>query len=112
MLFRSDEVTPQPPEFEDPMRAPASGDQSTLFVPTDAANPAPPYRKPWSWLLRHVFLKDVSHCPRCGGPMRWAEVATTPEAIERLMVAHGEAPAPAPRTVPVPPEQLRFNFRR
>ena len=107
-----DEVTPQPPEFEDPMRAPASGDQSTLFVPTDAANPAPPYRKPWSWLLRHVFLKDVSHCPRCGGPMRWAEVATTPEAIERLMVAHGEAPAPAPRTVPVPPEQLRFNFRR
>ncbi|MFC1642997.1 transposase, partial [Myxococcota bacterium] len=64
-------VAPQPPEFEDPIKAPASGDQRELFEPAPDPNQAPPYRKPWAWLLRHVFLKDVSHCPRCGGPMRF-----------------------------------------
>jgi hypothetical protein len=105
------EVTPRPPAFEDPMKAPASGDQRQLFEPTSDANQPPPHRRPWAWLLRHVFLKDVSHCPRCGGPMRWVEVATTKEPIERLMAEHGEEPAPAPRRTPVPPEQVGFSFR-
>jgi hypothetical protein len=29
------------------------------------------------WLIGHVFLADVEHCSRCGGPMRWVEAATT-----------------------------------
>ena len=103
-------VTPQPPESEDPMKAPASSDQKELFQPACDGNQALPYRKPWAWLLKHVFLKDVSHCPRCGGPMRWVEVATSQAAIERLMAEHGEAPRPASRRAPVPPEQLGFKF--
>jgi hypothetical protein len=104
-------VTPEPPEFEDPMQAPASGDQRKLFEPASDAHQPPPHRKPWAWLLKHVFLKEVSHCPRCGGPMRWVEVATSQEAIERLMAQHGEAPAPVPRPRQVPAEQLGFKFR-
>ena len=103
-------VTPQPPESEDPMKAPASSDQKELFQPACDGNQALPYRKPWAWLLKHVFLKDVSHCPRCGGPMRWVEVATSQAAIERLMAEHGEGPQPASRRAPVPPEQLGFKF--
>ena len=105
-------VVPEPPTFEDPMKAPAWGDQKELFEPAREPNQAAPYRRPWSWLLRHVFLKDVSQCPRCGGPMRWVEVATSQEAIERLMAEHGEGPQPASRRAPVPPEQLGFKFRR
>jgi hypothetical protein len=105
-------VTPQPPEFEDPMKAPASGDQRKLFKPEVDPNAARPARRPWAWLLRHVFLKDVSHCPRCGGPMRWVEVATTQDAIDRLMAELGEGPRPVSRRTPVPPEQLGFRFRR
>jgi hypothetical protein len=43
--------------------------------------------------------------------MRWVEVATTKDAIERLMAQHGEAPAPMPRPPQVPAEQLTFKFR-
>ena len=28
-------------------------------------------RKPWAWLLRHVFAIDVTVCPKCAGTMRW-----------------------------------------
>ena len=93
------------------MKAPASGDQKELFKPELDPNAALPAWKPWAWLLRHVFLKEVSHCPRCGGPMRWVEVATSQEAIERLMAQHGEAPAPVPRPPQVPAEQLGFKLR-
>ena len=44
-----------------------------------------PRKKPWAWLLRHVFEIDVSTCPRCGSPTRWLEAATKPEAIARLL---------------------------
>jgi hypothetical protein len=129
-------VTPQPPKSEHPMnrsgkvqpagafhggrrssrseerpkgavKAPAWGDQKELFEPAPDPNQPAPYRKPWSWLLRHVFLKDVSHCPRCGGPMRWVEGATSKEAISRLMAEHGEGPAPGPRPAPIPPDTTR-----
>ncbi|MBI4702055.1 MAG: transposase [Deltaproteobacteria bacterium] len=33
-----------------------------------------PTRKPWAWLLRHVFAEDVTVCPKCGERLRWLEV--------------------------------------
>ena len=42
-------------------------------------------RRPWAWMLRHVWQVDVSTCPRCGGAMRWVEVATAPDAIARVL---------------------------
>ncbi len=27
-------------------------------------------RKPWAWLLKHVFAIDVNVCPNCGGRMK------------------------------------------
>jgi hypothetical protein len=44
-----------------------------------------PSRRPWAWLLRHVFEVDVTTCPRCGGVTPWLEAATTPAAIARLL---------------------------
>jgi hypothetical protein len=38
--------------------------------------------------------------------MRWAEAATTPGAIARLLAKHGLAPQPPPPHSPVPPGQL------
>jgi hypothetical protein len=67
-------------------------------------------RRPWAWLLRHVFLEDVSRCPECDGPMRWLEVATEPEDIARLLAHHDLAPPPAPRPRAPPPGQLVLPF--
>jgi len=67
-------------------------------------------RKPWAWLIRHVFLEDVSTCPKCSGPMRWLEVATSKEAVEQLLARHGMAPPPAPRPRAPPPGQLLLPF--
>jgi hypothetical protein len=67
-----------------------------------------PRRKPWAWLLRHVFEIDVSTCQRCGGATRWLEAATKPDAIARLLAKHGLGPRPPPR--PSPKGQLRLAF--
>ena len=32
-------------------------------------------RRPWAWLLRHVFKADISTCPDCGTKMKIKEVA-------------------------------------
>ncbi len=37
-----------------------------------------PRKKPWAWLLRHVFQIDVVTCVRCGGTPRLLEAATPP----------------------------------
>jgi hypothetical protein len=66
-----------------------------------------PCRKPWAWLLRHVFEIDVTTCRRCGGPTRWLEAATTPAAIARLLAKHGLGPRPPPRRS-APRGQLRL----
>ena len=66
-----------------------------------------PRKKPWAWLLRHVFEIDVSTCPRCGGDTRWLEAATKPEAIARLLAKHGLVPRPPPRGS-APRGQLRL----
>jgi hypothetical protein len=62
-----------------------------------------PRRKPWAWLLKHVFEQDVSVCPHCQGHTTWLEVATEPDAIDRALVNHGLAP---PRAPPPPLPEL------
>jgi hypothetical protein len=66
-----------------------------------------PRKKPWAWLLRHVFEIDVTTCPRCGGETRWLEAATTPDAIARPLAKHGLGPRPPPRGS-APRGQLRL----
>src|SRR5512144_2388415 len=62
-------------------------------------------RRPWAWLLRHVFAIDVTVCPRCAGPMRWLAVAITPEEIaDSLARATAVARAP-PRKPGAPPRK-------
>ena len=106
------EVVPAPPADPDQSRPPpAAGDQLLLLTgPTsDDDNRAPPRRR-WAWLLRHVFAEDVDTCSQCGGPMRWLEAATTPDAIARLLADHGLAPRAPPHRSPPPPGQLRLPF--
>ncbi|MCC7171927.1 MAG: transposase [Planctomycetes bacterium] len=88
---------------------PARGDQLELLGESDDS-PTP--RKRWAWLLAHVFAADVETCPRCSGPMRWAEVATSRAAITRLLAEHDLGPR-APPTARAPdrvPEQLELGF--
>ncbi len=75
-------------------------------------------RRPWAWLLHYVWQPDVSTCPRCGGSVKWVEVATEPEAIRRVLAELDlqAADNPTPRRtaqrryrVP-PPEQLGLGF--
>ncbi|MBK8998729.1 MAG: transposase [Myxococcales bacterium] len=103
-------VVPQPPPDSTANKpAPARGDQLELLGETDDA---PPPRKRWAWLLAHVFAADVETCPRCSGPMRWAEVANTRAQITRLLAEHGLGPRAPPTehaTVGVP-EQLMLGF--
>jgi hypothetical protein len=40
--------------------------------------------------LRYVWLVDGSTCERCGGPMKWVEVATEPDAIRRVLAELGQ----------------------
>lgn len=75
---RSDATANKPP--------PARGDQLELLGESDDS-PTP--RKRWAWLLAHVFAADLENCPRCSGPMRWADVATTRAQISRLLAEHG-----------------------
>ena len=105
-----------------------AGAQLELFAPAEGACASDadagcdgarrePSRKPWAWLLRHVFQKDLETCERCGGRMRWKEVATTPDAIARLLVRHGlrSAPGPPPEKRPARRavlEQLELGFGR
>lgn len=99
------EVVPEPPPPEaDPMQL-----QAELELKLEDEHR--PRRKPWAWLLRHVFDEEVSICPRCAGPTTWLEVATEPDAISRALADHGLAPprpAPIPLSRPPPDEQLRL----
>ena len=103
-------VVPDPPADDVANKPPpARGDQLELL---DEFDDAPPSRKRWAWLLAHVFKADLEHCPRCNGPLRWAEVATTRADITRLLAEQGIGPRapPVPRA-PLPvPEQLVFGF--
>jgi hypothetical protein len=99
--------------------APAGGEQLSLFdhfVKADDAG-APSGRRPWAFLLRHVFAVDVTVCPRCSGAMRWLAIATTPEDIAESLARTGigaRAPPHKPNVPPrkprVPREQLTLGF--
>ena len=105
----------------------AFGDQgAALGFDAEGAEQSSARRRPWAWLLRHVWQVDVSTCCRCAGPMKWVELATEPDAIRRVLAglglqeprgarAHQKAGArahqKAPRSWhPPPPEQLGFGF--
>jgi len=72
-----------------------------------------PGRHRWAWLLAHVPAADLDTCPRCAGPMRWADVATTRDAVFRLLATHGLGPGLPPEThgAPAPLGQLRLPLR-
>jgi len=75
----------------------ARGDQlslPTLGGDVDPNDDRPSPRNRWAWLLAHVFRADLDTCPRCGGPMRWVEVALTLPSIARLLAEHGVGPRP------------------
>jgi len=105
-------VVPKPPvDASADKPPPARGDQLELLGEKDDA---PTGRKRWAWLLAHVFAADVDTCPRCSGPMRWAEVATSRAAITRLIAEYedglGSRAPPAPRVPIRVPEQLGMGF--
>jgi len=72
--------------------------------------PAKPKRRPWAWLLKKVFLVDVTECPDCGGRMKWLEVCTERRDIHRVLSASGLAPRAPPEVGWAPLGQLRFSF--
>ena len=98
------EVVPQVEEL--PVQLPLFVRDTTTDRDLDVVAPEPS-KKPWAWLLRHVFEIDVTTCPRCGGETRWLEAATKPEAIARLLAKHGLGPRPPPRGS-APRGQLRL----
>jgi hypothetical protein len=83
--------------------------QLRLFECDNTVLAPEPRKKPWAWLLRHVFQVDVVTCIRCGGVTRLLEAATTPEAIAKLLAKHGLGPRPPPPRA-APTGQLRLAF--
>jgi len=107
--FRS-RVVPESPEDTTAYRPPlAQGDQLELLGEEDDRAPKA-LRHRWAWLLAHIFAADLEQCPRCGGPMRWAEVAKTERAALRLMAKLGLAANPPPATPATPLGQLSLQF--
>lgn len=111
--FRA-EVVPKPPVDTGQSRPPpCQGDQLSLLGDSDDEGEPRHARTRWGWLLKHVFQQDVDTCSRCGGPMRWVEAATTPDAIARLMASHGLAPEPParpPRSAATAVGQQKLQF--
>jgi hypothetical protein len=112
------EVVPEPPD--DPSAyapPPARGDQLELDLDdqgdaTDATDATRPTRKRWAWLLAHVFAADLDTCPRCEGPMRWVQAATTREAACELLARLGLGPRPPPAQPRTSHGQLTLPFVR
>lgn len=67
-------------------------------------------RKPWAWLLRHVFAIDVNVCPKCGGRMKWRQVALTADAIREGLSRAGLAARGPPKQKRAPLGQLSLPF--
>ena len=67
-------------------------------------------RKPWAWLLRHVFSVDVTVCPKCAGTMRWRNVALIPDAIREGLARAGLSARGPPIRKRVPIGQLCLPF--
>lgn len=62
-----------------------------------------------AWLLKKVFLVDITECPDCGR-MHRLEGCTERRDIHRVLAAHGFAPRAPPSTEWTPLGQLRFSF--
>ena len=67
-------------------------------------------RKPWAWLLKHVFAIDVNGCPKCGGRMKWRQVALTLDAIREGLARAGLAARGPPKRKRAPLGQLSLPF--
>jgi putative transposase len=67
-------------------------------------------KKPWAWLLRHVFAIDVSVCPECTGPMKWREVALSADAIQAGLSRAGMSARGPPKQQWAPLGQLSLPF--
>ncbi len=65
-------------------------------------------RHPWAYLLERTFR---TVCPRCAGPLRLVEIATTPDAIRRVMTRAGLAPMPPPEPLPRIRAQLSLDLQ-
>lgn len=103
------EIVPLPPDIKPIL---AAGDQLPLGFGADEEDRArAKLRKPWSWLLRHIFRVDMDYCQQCGGKMRWVEAATTPQATSRLLAEHGLGPRAPPEPQPPIAGQLCLAFR-
>jgi hypothetical protein len=72
--------------------------------------PQKPKRHAWAWLLKKVFLVDVTICADCGGRMKWLEVCTEKRDIHRVLSAHGLAPRAPSEMGWVQLGQMRFSF--
>jgi len=84
----------------------AQADQVDLFDRV----PPKPKRHPWAWLIKRVFLVDVTECPDCGRKMKWMEACTEKRDIHRVLAAHGLTPRAPPPGAMAPLGQLRFTF--
>ena len=100
-------LSPDPTRVRPP---PAPGDQLELAGLEGTEDPERPRRNRWAWLIAHVFRADVETCQHCGGPMRWAEAATTRRSAARLLAKLGLAPQPPPGPRPMVPGQLTLPF--
>jgi hypothetical protein len=69
------DVVPRPePEAEASVAPPEQLAFAGIGEEEEVDDERAPSRKPWAWLLRHVFKIDVTVCPFCEGRMRWLDV--------------------------------------
>ena len=57
-----------------------------------------------------VYAVDVSKCARCGGKMKIVQIATTADAIARVLGELGLGPRAPPRARPAAAGQLKLVF--
>lgn len=100
-------VPPQENTVPEPLQLPLFG---KLFDEPEA-DVSPKRRKPWAWLLRHVFAIDVNVCPKCNGRMKWRQVALTQDAIRDGLARAGLARGP-PKPKRAPLGQLSLPFTK
>jgi hypothetical protein len=86
-----------------PLQLPLFGE---LFDVDDATG-GKARRKPWAWLLRHVFAIDVTTCPKCASTMRAAGRRFLLEDEIGWLFALS-----APRALPVAPASRDTAFPR
>ncbi len=85
--------------------ASAASESETLHSGCEAARPAFPRVRNYSWaeLMRRVFAVDVLECPRCSGKMRVLAAIHAPEAIRAILDCLG-LPSRAPPLAAAPEE--------